>query len=256
MAAKQQKFDALSEDYERYRPRYPDELLGKIAALVSHRRRPYVVDAGAGTGIALEGLVPLLGEDCRYAAVDVSSGMVARGRSKFPEVTWSVGEAEPFMEGASGVDLIVAAQSFQWMDRPRFLRAARECLNPGGVVAILQNNRDFSASAFLDAYEGLLEELSPGYSRHYRSFDFAAELREVFAPGGGAVEVATADWSRSMAAEDFIGMAKSSTQVQRGLAAHGEVFLDRLMALVDSHARDGAVALPYHSELFTARTPT
>jgi SAM-dependent methyltransferase len=252
VAAKQQKFDTLSEGYDRYRPRYPDGLLRRIADAVSHRGQPYVIDAGAGTGIALEGLAPLLGEDCRYDAVDVSSGMVATGRAKFPEVTWSVGEAEPFLEKASGVDLIVAAQAFQWMDRPRFLRAARTCLNPGGTVAILQNNRDFTASAFLDAYETLLEELSPGYDRNYRSYDFAAELREVF---GDTVEVATADWSTPMATRDFIGMAKSSTQVQRGLAAHGDLLLDRLAALVAAHAQDGAVAIPYHSELFTARAP-
>ncbi|URM90322.1 methyltransferase domain-containing protein [Streptomyces sp. MRC013] len=255
METGKQKFDTLSEDYERHRPRYPDELMRQIARRTPRRAERHVVDAGTGTGIALEGLIPLLGPDCRYEAVDLSSDMVATGRRKFPEVRWAVGGAEPFLEQAVDVDLIVAAQSFQWMDRPRFLRAARRCLRPGGVVAIIQNNRDFSASAFLDAYESLLEELSPGYGRHYRSLDFASELREAFSSSGSEVEVATADWTRPMAAEDFIGFAKSSTQVQRGLVAHGEVLLDRLAALVAAHEEDGELAVPYRSELFTARVP-
>ncbi|MFF4183034.1 class I SAM-dependent methyltransferase [Streptomyces sp. NPDC001691] len=255
MEPRKQKFDTLADDYDRHRPRYPAALLKELAAPLAGRPRPHVVDAGAGTGIVLEGLIPVLGEDGRYEAVDLSTDMVARGRAKFPSVSWSVGPAEPFLEQARDVDLIVAAQSFQWMDRPRFLRAALGCLNPGGQLAIIQNNRDFGASSFLDAYESLLEELSPGYSRHYRAFDFAAELREAFAPGGGTVEVRTADWTTTMAADDFVGMAKSSTQVQRGIAAHGEALLDRLRDLINQHAdSDGVLRMPYHSELFTART--
>ncbi|MFI2370234.1 class I SAM-dependent methyltransferase [Streptomyces sp. NPDC018833] len=255
METGKQKFDTLSEDYERYRPRYPAELVREIARRTPQRAERHVIDAGAGTGIVLEGLIPVLGPACRYEAVDLSTDMVAMGKEKFPQVRWAVGEAEPFLEQATDIDLIVAAQSFQWMDRPRFLRAAQRCLRPGGAVAIIQNNRNFAVSAFLDAYESLLEELSPGYSRHYRSFDFACELREVFSPSDGEVEVTTADWAMSMAAKDFIGFAKSSTQVQRGLATHGEVLLDRLAALVAAHEKDGELAIPYHSELFTAQTP-
>ncbi|WP_405977508.1 class I SAM-dependent methyltransferase [Streptomyces sp. NBC_00158] len=255
MDTDKQKFDTLADDYDRHRPRYPAALLQELAGPSAGRPGLHVVDAGAGTGIALEGLVPILGDGARYEAVDLSPDMVARGRAKFPSVAWTVGPAEPFLERAREVDLVVAAQSFQWMDRPRFLRAALGCLNPGGRVAIIQNNRDFGASPFLDAYETLLEELSPGYGRHYRAFDFAAELREVFGPAGGTVEVRTADWTTTVAAGDFVGMAKSSTQVQRGIEAHGDLLLDLLRDLVRRHTDEqGSLVIPYHSELFTART--
>ncbi|GHF69819.1 SAM-dependent methyltransferase [Amycolatopsis bartoniae] len=255
MAEKAQKFDGLSGDYDRFRPRYPEALLRRLAAMVPRKDEPQVADIGAGTGIALEGLVPLLGEHCRYTAVDVSADMVAAGRRKFPAVEWLVGGAEEFLESATGVDLVVAAQSFQWLDRPRVLRAATACLAPGGVFAVIQNNRDYRASAFLDSYESLLEELSPGYSRHYRDFDFATELRQAFEPVGGTTATDTADWTMTMRAEDFEGMAKSSTQVQRGLAAHGDELLARLRELCEKHAEDGRLSIPYHTELFTARAP-
>ncbi|KPI17186.1 hypothetical protein OK074_8216 [Actinobacteria bacterium OK074] len=255
MEDRKQKFDTLAEEYERHRPRYPAELVRKLAGRLVRREDPHVVDAGAGTGILLETLVPLLGPRARTAAVDVSSDMVDLGRAKFPQVHWSVGPVEPYLEAATEVDLVTAAQAYQWFDRPRFLAAAVKSLRPGGLVAVVQNNRDFAASAFLDAYESLLEELSPGYSRHYRAFDVAAELREVFEPAGGDVDVTTADWTMTLDAEDFTGFAKSSTQFQRGLTAHGEALLDRLTALVDAHTTHGRVAIPYHSELFTAQLP-
>jgi SAM-dependent methyltransferase len=251
----QQKFDRLAEDYDRYRPRYPAQLIQRIADLVGERPDLHVIDVGAGTGIALERILPLLGDGVRGEAVDLSTDMVATGREKFPHIAWTVGPAEPFLEAASDVDLIVAAQSFQWMDRPRTLAAARGCLAPGGVLAIIQNNRDYHASAFLDAYEALLEELSPGYSRHYRDFDFAAELTAAFAGDGATIEVATTDWEMTMPPEAFAGMARSSTQAQRAIAAHGEAFHERLQALTDEHEDDGSLTIPYRSELFTAHRP-
>jgi biotin carboxylase/trans-aconitate methyltransferase len=255
MVVKRHPFDDLAGDYDRFRPRYPRTLLEGVAARVPRRPGLHVVDAGAGTGIALEGLRPLLAPDARCEAVDVSADMVAVGRAKLPEVEWAVGEAEPFLEARDGVDLVVAAQAYQWMDRPRFLAAARACLRPGGVLAILQNNRDHRASPFLHAYEDLLEDLSPGYSRRYRDFDVEAELLEAFPAPGAVVEAHRTRWEQVMPAEAFLGMSRSSTQAQRALAAHGERFLRRLAALVDDHAdADGRVVVPYRSEGFTAVT--
>lgn len=100
MDTDKQKFDTLADDYDRHRPRYPAALLQELAGPSAGRPGLHVVDAGAGTGIALEGLVPILGDGARYEAVDLSPDMVARGRAKFPSVAWTVGPAEPFLERA------------------------------------------------------------------------------------------------------------------------------------------------------------
>ena len=251
VASGKQKFDGLGADYDRYRPRYPDALFDVLAARLSPIEEPHVVDAGAGTGVALEGLIPRLPAGARIDAVDISGDMVARGREKFPTVTWHVGPAEPFLESITGIDLVVAAQAYQWMDRPRYLSAAADCLTPRGLVAIMQNNRDFTANPFLDAYESLLEELSPGYSRSYRSFDIAAELGERFE----AVTDHRVTWEWKVRREDFAAMTQTSTQVQRALAADADEFHRRLSALLDAHQSDGDVVLTYTSELFIASGP-
>ena len=45
-------FDAWAGEYDRFRPGYPDELFGTIAARLGLPERPLVVDLGAGTGRA------------------------------------------------------------------------------------------------------------------------------------------------------------------------------------------------------------
>ena len=249
MAATRQKFDGLSDDYDRYRPRYPEALIERIVEWLPPRDGLRVVDAGAGTGIALDALVPVRGPAARYEAVDLSDDMVQQGRRKHPYAEWAVGAAEPYLETAGTVDLVVAAQSYQWMDRPRFLAAAAAALGADGVLAIMQNNRDATASAFLDAYESLLEAMSPGYSRDYRSFDIADEVASVFART--AVHVVT--WARRMTKDAFAGMVNSSTQAQRAVAAHGDSFFRELRALLDQFAPTDEIDVPYRSELFLGK---
>jgi SAM-dependent methyltransferase len=242
------EFDGLGRTYDTYRPRYPDALFDAVAAAVPGVPRPRIADTGAGTGVALEGLVPRLRAGALVEAVDTSADMVARGREKFPSVTWHVAAAEPFLEAATGIHLVVAAQAYQWMDRPRYRRAAARCLAPGGSLAIMQNNRDFTASAFLDAYECLLEELSPGYSRFYRTLPIEAELREEF----GAVSVHRVRWAQRLPAAAFAGLSQTSTQVRRAIAEHGGTFLARLAGLGAEHQVDGQLTIPYTSEAFLA----
>lgn len=243
-----QKFDGLADDYDRYRPRYPESLLRVIVERMSDTTAPYVVDTGAGTGIALEGLIPLLPSGARIDAVDISDDMVERGRAKYPSVSWHVNSAESFLEQANGAHLVVAAQAYQWMDRPRYLRAAHACLAPRGVIAIMQNNRDSTDGPFHDSYESLLEEMSPGYSRYYRSFDIATEFRAVFT----YLDVHRVSWLRRMPVMDFLKMAQSSTQVQRAIKAHGDVFTRRLRELVEIHQVNREVSIRYISEAFIA----
>ncbi|MCS0638893.1 class I SAM-dependent methyltransferase [Streptomyces sp. LP05-1] len=246
-----QKFDGLAEEYERHRPRYPEALVREIARRVPRHGRRRVVDAGAGTGIALEGLVPLLGPECRYEAVDVSGDMVAAGRAKFPGVTWTVGAAEPYLEGSADIDLVVVAQAYQWMDRPRFRRAARRCLRPGGVPAVMRER----PGPTVESVHGRLRELAggvwsglppglPGVRRRRR-----AERRVPTGRRGGGDAHGRLDAADG---GDFLGFARSSTQVRRGLAAHGEAMTGRPADLVGAHAENGGLGIAYRCRLFLA----
>lgn len=246
MATEDAKFNGLADSYDKARPRYPEELFARAVELLPPGRPPVVVDAGAGTGIALEGLLPRLPGGSSVYAVDVSEDMIRVGRAKFPDVEWRLGTAEDHLVSGGQADLVLAAQSYQWMDRPRFLRCVAGHLGPSGVCMIVQNNRDHTVGGFAAAYEDLLEKYSPGYTRSYRTIDVEGELSAHFP----RVEVRECTWVQALTIDDFVEMSSSSTQAQRAVADVGPVFLDHVRDLCAAHADNGAVHVPYVSQAF------
>jgi len=246
------KFDDLATDYDLYRPRYPTQLAD--IALGPRRSRLKVVDAGAGTGISLEWVLPKLHEP-EVHAIDISSGMVRAGQQKFPHVLWHVGRVEEALASLDEVDLIVAGQSYQWFDRPAFLESAKQALRRGGRLVVVQNNRDHLHSAFLSAYEDLLEDRSPGYRRSYRQIDIAHELAQGFTVPLDDVRTEETSWEQKMLVDEFVGMSSSSTQAQRAVASVGPEFLIDVRQLAEAYATAGKVNIAYRTELFIAESP-
>ncbi len=108
----------MADDYDRYRPRYPLTLLKTMLLPLKDKKHLSIVDVGAGTGIALEGIVELLRNKHQYHAIDISSDMIKQGRRKFPTVQWYQGQAESLSPKIGKLDLVIMAQAFQWVDRP------------------------------------------------------------------------------------------------------------------------------------------
>jgi SAM-dependent methyltransferase len=247
------KLDGPTERYERTRPRYPVELFAHAVALLPPGGSPTVVDVGAGTGIALEALLPQLPVDASVHAVDVSGEMIGIGREKFPHVAWEQGKAEEYLGRFSNVDLVVSAQSYQWLDRPAFLAAAARALRPGGVCMVVHNTRDLQVGGLAAEYEDLLGEISPFHSRSsaFQPVDVHAELSAHF----GEVEQRTRSWRQPLATNAFVAMSSTSTQGQHAIAAAGPLFIREVRALCAKHATDGQVHLPYVTEAFYGRAP-
>jgi SAM-dependent methyltransferase len=65
-------FDAWAADYDRFGPRYPDELFDAISTALELPARPDVADLGAGTGAAS---IAMARRDWRVHAVEPGSGM-------------------------------------------------------------------------------------------------------------------------------------------------------------------------------------
>ena len=201
-------FSGLEKDYEQARPSYPQAALDYLLDFCPEP--PLVVDVGCGTGKLTRQLAAVYAK-ARVIGCDVNVDMVVQARAATPNdrATYCVSPAETLPFDTKEVGMLTAAQAVQWFDRPAFFAEARRVL--AGVLALIENNRDWRSSAFLDAYETLLEENAPRYSRFYRDHDYAAELA---AAGFGDVDGCSVRWMRQMEPNLFVQMARSSTRMQ------------------------------------------
>jgi ubiquinone/menaquinone biosynthesis C-methylase UbiE len=250
-------FTGLAGGYHAHRPRYPDDLVALIGTHVMARvqdgswsQSPLILDAGSGTGILTLQLAERLPDDMRFSGVEPNDDMreAASTSSSRRNVAFVEGVAERLPVDDAAASMVTAAQALQWFNRPAFYGECRRVLRGAGLVAILQNDRDWRNDPFLEAYEALLEDLSPGYSRFYRSFDIEQDMTD---NGFKPLLAARATWSRSMSREEFRGMSLSSTKMQSAVRQHGEDrVLARLDELMSAHfGANGTVTIAYQSEL-------
>lgn len=247
-------FDRIAGIYQRFRPDYPPQLLAALRELIlgsgPAADEVLVVDVGAGTGIATRVLRQALGPGPRLLGVEPSARMRAEAVAHTPPalaIEYAEGLAERLPCGHRSVRAVVAAQSAHWFERPRFYAECRRVLEPGGVVALLYNNRDWRGHPLLEAYEAYLEAHSPGYTRGYRAFPFARELSEA---GFDVPDPTRVAWRRAMTREQFVGMSLSSTKTDAVVQRKGRATVEEELAgLVARFAGARPVfEIPYVSE--------
>ena len=250
-------FDGLATRYQANRPDYPDALLRRLAGRAGARDVPkHAADVGAGTGILTRALRAVLGPDWTIEGIEPGADMRRQAAESTPpsdNIAYREGGAEALPCGDATLGLLTVAQAIQFFDRPVFYAEAGRALATGGLLAIVQNNRQWEGSPLLEAHERFVEVHAPGYSRHYRDFDLLGELRAL--GWAESAEQMDHDWVMTMPAERFVGMMLSRRTMKPAVAGHGEAFVEA--ALRDISARhgngDGTVSVPYRTELYLAR---
>jgi len=129
-------FEIAAEEYERYRPEYPEETLRWAADKLGLGERARVVDVGAGTGKLTRGLVA---EGFDVVAVEPGGPMLEQLRKAVPEAEALEGAAEAIALPDGSVDAAFAAQAFHWFDRDRALTELHRVIRRDGGLTLLWN---------------------------------------------------------------------------------------------------------------------
>jgi len=135
------RFSGLAETYARCRPSYPSDAIDFIVALSGIDKNSTVVDVGCGTGISSR-----LFAERGYKVIGIEPNddmrLKAEAEDNPDTLSYQKGTAEDTTLGAACCDLIVCAQAFHWFDADKSLSEFQRILKPGGLVALMWNERD------------------------------------------------------------------------------------------------------------------
>jgi SAM-dependent methyltransferase len=158
-----ERFSSRVDNYVRYRPGYPLEIIDLLRHQCGLTGDSRVADIGYGTGIFTR---LLLASGCRVFGVEPNAEMRRAGEEFLagdPRFTSVGGSAEATTLPKGSVDLVAAAQAAHWFDREKARREFQRILQPGGWVVLLWNERRNGSTPFLEAYEQLLQTFGTDY---------------------------------------------------------------------------------------------
>lgn len=159
-----ERFSSRVENYVRFRPGYPKEILEVLESQCGLSASSTVADIGSGTGILTQ---LVLASGAEVYAVEPNAAMRTAGEAvlgRDEHFTSVEGTAEATTLPDGSIDLIVAGQAFHWFDRLAARHEFDRILRTNGWIALVWNERSATLTPFLVGYERILHAYAPGYA--------------------------------------------------------------------------------------------
>jgi SAM-dependent methyltransferase len=247
-----ERFSDRVENYAKYRPGYPDEMIRYFQTLV--RLPATIADLGSGTGILTR---QLLKSGYQVYAVEPNEGMrreAERTSSDWPAFRSVCGTAEATTLASESVDFVTCAQAFHWFDRGKTRLEICRILKETGVTALIWNERLDDASPVNRAYDGLLRGMAPDYQNLSHRQVGLEEIRTFFVPG--EVRFRTFPNDQVLDREGFFGRLLSSSYVPNvGHSGHREI-MDGAEEIFKAHNVNGRITFDCETKVYIGRFGT
>lgn len=242
-----ERFSNRVENYVKYRPGYPPEVLRLFRDEMNLTAASVIADIGSGTGISSR--LFLENGNIVYG-VEPNDAMRAAAENHlrdFQNFRSMYGTAENTTLPEKSVDFVVAAQAFHWFDQERTHREFTRILKNGGYIVLMWNERQLDTTAFLREYEQFLLKYANDYSkvRHENINEgvLSAFFRKPF----------SRTTFKNVQIFDFEGL-KGRMLSASYMPAEGDVRYDEmtgeLLGLFAKHAENDKIKVFYNTNIF------
>jgi ubiquinone/menaquinone biosynthesis C-methylase UbiE len=249
------RFSDRVQNYVRYRPGYPPEVLELLRAECGLRSSDIVADVASGTGIFT---LLLLENGNSVFAVEPNPDMremsidQLESLESYPRLVSIAGTAEDTTLRSSSVDFVTAAQAAHWFDLPRARAEFARILKPEGWCVLIWNERRTSSTPFLRDYEQLLLTYATDYKevRHER---VTPTIHKFFAPAPFQERVFTT--RQQFGFEGVAGRLLSSSYAPLEDQPGHAPMMQELRRIFEAHAEEEVrrVAFEYDTRVFYGR---
>lgn len=240
------RFSNRVENYVRYRPGYPAEIIDLLRQECGLAQNSIAADIGSGTGKLSE---LFLKAGCNVFGVEPNKEMREAGeRMDFPNFTSIDGAAEATTLPGHSVDFITAGQAFHWFDHPKCHAEFSRILKPSGWVVIVWNDRSTNASPFLEDYEKLMLEFGTDYKEvNHRRTDKPELIEKFF---GTPPRFKNFSNVQQFDFEGLKGRVLSSSYAPEAGQPKHEEMLAALKRIFDTRQKNGLVAFEYDTHVY------
>jgi SAM-dependent methyltransferase len=245
-----ERFSNRVENYVKYRPSYPKEVLDLFRKEMNFHTSSVVADIGSGTGISaklfLENGNTVFGIEPNAAMREAAEAFL-KNFSNFKSVK---GTAEKTSLENETVDFIVAAQAFHWFDKEKTREEFERILKDKGFVVLMWNERQLDETEFLRGYERLLIEFGTDYEK-VRHENITKEILEDFLETDFRQAV-----FQNVQTLDFSGLKGrmlSSSYMPTAENPRFSQMLKNLKSLFAEHSEKGKIQILYDTKVFYAQ---
>ncbi|HWF43044.1 MAG TPA: class I SAM-dependent methyltransferase [Candidatus Kapabacteria bacterium] len=254
-----ERFSSRVENYVKYRPHYPDEVIAALRSMTTLKPRHIIADIGSGTGFSAE----LLLKNGNFVyGIEPNKEMREAGEhylSTFKNFRSIDGTAEHTTLKDRSVDYILAGQAFHWFNNEETYQEFKRILKPNqapfngelGWLVILWNDRQVDTTPFLNDYEKLLKDFGTDYTEiNHRNID-SLKVKEFFR-GSEVIEMSFPN-IQVLDYSGVEGRLLSSSYVPNSGEPDYDAMLARLREIFNKHQKHGTVDVIYSTLLYAGR---
>ena len=156
-------FDTIPEQFDKFRPRYSEELFTYLIAETGIGPGKRVLEIGPGTGQATE---PVLRTGCEYHAIELGGHLCRKMMEKYGQLPNFHIVNDDFITydfGGMKFDMIYSAATIQWIPETVAFTKTFDLLKPGGTLAMM-----LTSSEYRSDNEALYGKIQALYDRYYK----------------------------------------------------------------------------------------
>ena len=243
------RFSSRVDNYAKYRPGYPAELIDLLAREAGLKPDWPLADVGSGTGILTE---LLLRNGNEVFAVEPNREMREAGKkvlSRYPRFKSIDGTGENTTLPDRSVRGVLVAQAFHWLDGPKAVSEFRRILRPAGFIALIWNARATSATPLMKEYERIVHAFGTSFARQGKELVPIERLKELLGPTMRELKLPNhqnLDW------DGLKGRLLSASYMPQEGQKGADEMLKELRLAFDQNQQSGTVRMDYETRVYLA----
>jgi ubiquinone/menaquinone biosynthesis C-methylase UbiE len=241
------RFSNRVENYLKYRPSYPSEIIPLLKTECELTSDSVIADIGSGTGFMAE---LFLKNGNTVYGVEPNAEMRSAGErllARYPKFLSVNATAEATTLADNSLDLIVAGQAFHWFDHAKARLEFKRVAKSEGWVVLVWNGFLVETSALVRGYQELLVEYGTDYKEVNREIE-DCDIEAFFSPR--TCRQARFPFKQVFDFEGLKGRLLSASYAPEPSDPRFEQMIDDLRQVFLTNQEDGKVDFNYETVVY------